>query len=51
MQSTMKQPADLILLPQWVVPVEPQGTLTAHAVVVRDGEILDVLPADAATAC
>jgi len=46
----MKHPADLILLPQWVVPVEPQGTLTAHAVVVRDGEILDVLPADAATA-
>lgn len=44
----MKTPADLVLLPQWVVPVDPQGILTEHAVVVRDGEILDVLPADSA---
>ncbi len=41
----MKAPADLLLLPQWVVPVETEGTLTDHAVVVRDGQILDVLPA------
>ena len=46
----MKAPADLILLPQWVVPVETEGTLTDHAVVVRDGRILDLLPADAAQA-
>jgi 5-methylthioadenosine/S-adenosylhomocysteine deaminase len=45
MQATMKAPADLLLLPQWVVPVETDGTLTDHAVVVRDGQILDVLPA------
>jgi 5-methylthioadenosine/S-adenosylhomocysteine deaminase len=45
MQATMKAPADLLLLPQWVVPVETEGTLTDHAVVVRDGQILDVLPA------
>jgi len=57
MQATMKAPADLLLLPQWVVPVESAGTddpasrcgaLSAHAVVVQDGRILDVLPAEAA---
>jgi len=48
MQATMKAPADLLLLPQWVVPVEPAGALADHAVVVQDGRILDVLPADAA---
>ncbi|MEW6591779.1 MAG: TRZ/ATZ family hydrolase, partial [Pseudomonadota bacterium] len=46
----MQAPADLLLLPQWVVPVEPDGALTDHAVVVRDGAILDLLPADAARA-
>ena len=46
----MKAPADLILLPQWVVPVETEGALSDHAVVVQDGRILDVLPADAAQA-
>ena len=46
----MKAPADLLLLPQWVVPVETAGTLTDYAVVVRDGQILDVLPAIAAHA-
>jgi len=50
MPTTMKAPADLLLLPQWVVPVEPAGTLADHAVVVQDGQILDVLPADAAQA-
>ncbi len=41
----MKAPADLVLLPQWVVPVEPDGALADHAVVIQDGRILDVLPA------
>jgi len=50
MQATMKAPADLLLLPQWVVPVESEGPLSDHAVVVKDGCILDVLPADAAQA-
>jgi 5-methylthioadenosine/S-adenosylhomocysteine deaminase len=50
MQATMKAPADLLLLPQWVVPVESAGTLAEHAVVVQDGRILDVLPAEAAQA-
>jgi len=44
----MKAPADLILLPQWIVPVESTGALTDHAVVIQGGRILDVLPADAA---
>ncbi|WP_324780714.1 TRZ/ATZ family hydrolase [Thiobacillus sedimenti] len=46
----MNAPADLLLLPRWVVPVEAEGALTDHAVAVRDGRILDVLPADAARA-
>lgn len=46
----MKAPADLILLPHWVVPVETPGTLTDHAVVLHEGAILDVLPAEAALA-
>jgi 5-methylthioadenosine/S-adenosylhomocysteine deaminase len=45
MQATMKVPADLIVLPQWIVPVESEGAPTDHAVVVQDGQILDVLPA------
>jgi len=48
MRASMKVPADLILLPQWVVPVESEGALADHAVVVQDGRILDVLPAEAA---
>lgn len=44
----MQVPADLLLLPQWVVPIEPEGALSDHAVVVHDGQILDVLPFDAA---
>ena len=40
--------ADLLLLPQWLVPIEPAGWLANHAVVVKDGGILDVLPSDTA---
>jgi 5-methylthioadenosine/S-adenosylhomocysteine deaminase len=46
----MKVPADLLLLPQWVVPVESEGALVEHGVVVKDGKILDVLPTAAAVA-
>lgn len=46
----MKVRADLLLLPQWVVPVESGGALADHAVAVRDGQILDLLPADLALA-
>jgi len=44
----MPASADLLLLPQWLVPVEPDSALADHAVAVKDGAILDVLPADAA---
>lgn len=50
MPTTMNVPADLLLLPQWVVPVESGGALADHAVVVQDGKILDLLPADVALA-
>ncbi|HMM47909.1 MAG TPA: TRZ/ATZ family hydrolase [Thiobacillaceae bacterium] len=46
----MHTPADLLLLPQWVIPVETRGALTDHAVVVQDGMILDLLPAERALA-
>jgi len=46
----MPASADLLLLPQWLVPVEPGGWLADHAVAVQDGTILDVLPADIARA-
>ncbi|MBI1285350.1 MAG: TRZ/ATZ family hydrolase [Thiobacillus sp.] len=46
----MKVPADLVLLPQWVVPVESDGTLSDHAVIVQGGQIRDVLPTEAAQA-
>lgn len=41
----MKASADLLPLPQWVIPVESDGALADHAVVVDHGKILDVLPA------
>ena len=41
----MKASADLLLLPQWVLPVESDGALADHAVVVADGRIVDLLPA------
>ncbi|MGQ0587668.1 MAG: TRZ/ATZ family hydrolase [Gammaproteobacteria bacterium] len=41
--------ADLLVLPRWLVPVEPAGTvLEDHALVVRDGRIAEVAPAEAA---
>ena len=39
------QTADLILCPQWLVPVEPSGVvLESHACVINDGKIIAVLP-------
>lgn len=38
--------ADLIVLPRWLVPVEPAGVvLEEHALVVREGRIAAVVPA------
>lgn len=42
----------LALLPRWVVPVVPEGTvLEHHAVVLEAGRIVDVLPADELDRC
>lgn len=38
------QPVDLRLDPAWIIPVQPEGVaLTGHALIVRDGLILDIL--------
>jgi 5-methylthioadenosine/S-adenosylhomocysteine deaminase len=38
-------PVDLLLEPEWLIPIEPAGvTLTEHAVAVRDDRIVAVLP-------
>jgi 5-methylthioadenosine/S-adenosylhomocysteine deaminase len=45
------QPIDLLIEPEWLVPIEPVAdALTAMAVAVHDGEIVAVLPADQAGA-
>jgi 5-methylthioadenosine/S-adenosylhomocysteine deaminase len=42
---------DLLIEPRWVIPVNPPGrVLEHHCVAVRDGRILDVLPAAQAQA-
>ena len=41
----MKQTVDLLIFPRWVIPVEPAAVLTEHAVAVKDGMLVDVLPA------
>lgn len=36
---------DLLLHPEWIIPIEPAGiTLIDHALVIDDGKILDLLP-------
>jgi len=40
----MKQNVDLLIMPRWVIPVEPAGVLTEHAVAVKDGAIVEILP-------
>jgi len=45
MADTVPQPCDLLIEARWVVPVEPHGVvLEEHAVAVRDGAIVAVLP-------
>ena len=39
------QNIDLLVIPRWLVPVEPQGlVLEGHAMAVDGGRILDLLP-------
>lgn len=45
----MREPIDLLIFPRWIIPVEPAGvTLESHALAVRRGKILSILPADEA---
>ena len=44
------QPIDCLIEARWIVPVEPEGVLEAHALAIHEGRILAVLPADAARA-
>ncbi len=41
--ASMKQNVDLLIMPRWVIPVEPAGVLTEHAVAVKDGAIVAIL--------
>jgi 5-methylthioadenosine/S-adenosylhomocysteine deaminase len=43
--ATLPIPAELLLHPEWIIPIEPAGaTLTNHALVIDAGKILDLLP-------
>ncbi|MDD1013512.1 TRZ/ATZ family hydrolase [Pseudomonas rubra] len=45
-------PLDLLLLPTWLVPVEPAGVvLKDHALGIRDGQIVFIGPRNQAQAC
>jgi len=47
----MAERIDLLLKPRWLIRVEPDCTpLTRHALAVREGRIVDLLPADEAEA-
>ncbi|MDQ1303242.1 MAG: 5-methylthioadenosine/S-adenosylhomocysteine deaminase [Pseudomonadota bacterium] len=49
-EASAMYPADLIISARWTIPVEPEGqVLDDHALVVRDGRIVDLLPAAEAT--
>ncbi len=40
---------DTLILASWCIPVEPHGQVLAnHAVAIKDGRIIDILPADEA---
>lgn len=46
-ESIALQPADALILPRWLLPMEPAGALlTGHAVAIRGDTILDVGSAD-----
>lgn len=43
---TPMQTIDLLVFPKWLVPIEPEGVaLVEHALAIRDGRIVDILPA------
>jgi 5-methylthioadenosine/S-adenosylhomocysteine deaminase len=44
----MAQPVDSLILPRWIVPVQPAGVLENHALAVKNGRIVDLCPASSA---
>ena len=42
------QVVDLRIDAGWIIPVEPAGALTGHALIVHAGKIVALLPAEAA---
>ncbi len=49
--EVLPQLCDLLIEPGWIIPVEPHGVVLAdHAVAIRDGAILAVVPTDQARA-
>jgi 5-methylthioadenosine/S-adenosylhomocysteine deaminase len=52
-QGTIKamsfpEPVDLRIDAGWIIPVEPPGVLTGHALIVNSGKIVALLPVEAA---
>ncbi len=46
---TIPQQIDLLIAPRWIVPVTPRGAVfDHHALAVRDGRIVDILPVEEA---
>lgn len=41
----MAEPVDLLIFPRWVIPVEPAGVLINHALAVKGGRIVAIVPA------
>jgi len=40
----MIEPVDLLIIPRWIIPVEPAGVLLNHALAVKGGRIVDIVP-------
>jgi 5-methylthioadenosine/S-adenosylhomocysteine deaminase len=45
---SLPQPVDLRIDAGWIIPVEPAGALTGHALIVDKGRIVALLPVEAA---
>lgn len=41
----MIEPVDLLIIPRWIIPVEPAGVLLNHALAVKGGRVAAIVPA------
>ena len=44
----LPEPVDLRIDAGWIIPVQPTGVLTGHALIVNAGKIIALLPVEAA---